>query len=192
MKASASVIIGELKDRGLKIESRSQLVDFINKREPKRHMTSLSKRWHFDGSCWRYLTSAGAIGPSGDVEFILDASFEDCLDVVGTADSWRETIGKHCVGNQLMTFAASIGFASVLLTPLKVQTSIGFCFFGKSRIGKSTSTDVGRSVTGTRFRTCSATQVGIEEIAHVSNGTLLTLDEIKQARPEVFAMNAYT
>jgi putative DNA primase/helicase len=86
-----------------------------------------------------------------------------------------------------MTFAADVGFASVVLRPLGVQTCVGFHLYGISRIGKSTATMLALTVTGSSVLPYDKSRAGIEDQCHIHSDTLLVMDEIKQAKAADFA-----
>ncbi len=85
-------IIRQLKRKGLKFgpdqRAAALLLEFIARRQPQRHLTSVTSRWN--SRC--YVTQTGTIGPPSAEEFVLDAAFNDVL--VGLSPGPRQTVKR--------------------------------------------------------------------------------------------------
>lgn len=115
--------------------------------------------------------------------FILQANgVPQQLRQSGTVKDWRDKVGKFCMGNSRLILAASIAFASPLVS-IAGDESGGIHLVGKSSCGKSTAQRVAVSIwSDPSFKvTWRATSNGLEAIAASRNDGLLVLDEIGQA-----------
>ena len=109
----------------------------------------------------------------------------------GTLEAWRDEVAAPCVGNSLLIFAASIALAGPCLE-LTGDRSGGFHFMGPSSKGKSTAERVpasvyGRPEPGGFIESWRATSNGAESVAARYSGTVLVLDEIREAEPKEIA-----
>lgn len=106
------------------------------------------------------------------------------LRTVGTWDGWCEVMRQAVAGRPLVAVPLLASVASVLLEPLKAKGFI-LSMDGGSGGGKSTALALGASVWGSPdgyMRKWDATQVGIEDLAHVLRHLPLFLDETQLAR----------
>jgi putative DNA primase/helicase len=108
-------------------------------------------------------------------------------------EGWQERIGRLCVGNSRLTFAASLAFAGPLLKWAGGTGSAAFHLVGDSSIGKTTVLRVAASVWGGReyLQRWRATDSGIEAMAAQHSDGLLCLDELAQLDPKVAGESAY-
>ena len=102
----------------------------------------------------------------------------------GTAEAWREHIGKACTGNSRLILAATAGLASTLQPFSGMADSGGFHYYGHSSVGKTTALAVGASIFGppaAYISTWRNTGNATEGTAAKHNHGLLCLDEIREA-----------
>jgi putative DNA primase/helicase len=111
---------------------------------------------------------------------------------LGTADAWRDTVGRLCRGNTRLLFVTSMGFAAPLLTRLDIEGG-GVHLRGPSSEGKTTLLLVAASVWGEpgRVERWRATANGLEGVACAYNDNLLLLDELKEIDPREAGIVAY-
>lgn len=105
----------------------------------------------------------------------------------GTLESWKQEIGRKCIGNSRLILAVSAAFSGPLLRPLNIQGG-GFHFRSASSAGKSTTQYVAGSVWGGGgpngfARTWAATKSASESTAELHNDGCLILDEMRLIDP---------
>jgi uncharacterized protein (DUF927 family) len=115
--------------------------------------------------------------------------------IAGSLDAWREQVARLARGNSRLIMALSAAFAGPLLHLLEHESG-GFHFRGHSSIGKSTALLAAASVWGggrapEYIRKWRTTDNALESIAAAHCDTLLLLDEMGQASPEVAGAVAY-
>lgn len=110
--------------------------------------------------------------------------------VKGSLADWQTNVAGPCIGNNLLTFAASMGFAAPVLELLG-QPSGGFHIVGETSKGKTTALEAAASVWGCRYVSWKTTDNEMENVAEHHNHILLTLDELSQVPPEQAAKIAY-
>jgi uncharacterized protein (DUF927 family) len=141
-----------------------------------------------------YVTASEAIGDAGEMIVFQNAhTTEPALAVTGTADQWRETVGRLGRGNSRIVFAISVSFAGPLLE-LTGGSGGGIHFRGGSSTGKTTILKAAASVWGnpeTYSRLWRATANGLEGLAAVHNDGTLILDELGQLDPREAGEAAY-
>ncbi|HTQ54028.1 MAG TPA: DUF927 domain-containing protein [Bryobacteraceae bacterium] len=144
-----------------------------------------------------FVLPGASIGPEGGEAVLFQTPFETehCLNVSGTADDWRNHVGRLCSGNSRLILAASCGFAGPLLSLMGGESG-GVHFVGATSTGKSTALMVGGSVLGGGGRngfvqSWRATANGLEAIAELHNDLTLFLDELAQMDPREAAEIAY-
>lgn len=108
----------------------------------------------------------------------------------GTAQEWREHVGRYCAGNSRLILAACAGFAATVLPFSEIHESGGWHLFGASSLGKTTALRVASSLHGRPSQymsTWRATGNALEGIAARYNHACLPLDEISQAEQQAGA-----
>ena len=115
----------------------------------------------------------------------------------GTVDGWRQSVGSWAVGNSRLAFTICVALGAPLLSLLKIG-GCGFNIQGDgSSIGKTTALLVAASVcgkgaeSGGYLTSWDTTGAALEENAMLHNDSLLVLDEMSRADPEVIAKSAY-
>ena len=98
------------------------------------------------GTAAAYVLPRETLGDDGGerILFQSDAPTEGTFGQRGTLDQWRERIGRLCVGNSRLTFAASCAFAGPLLAWAGGTDGGGVHFMGDSSCGKTTALQGGR------------------------------------------------
>lgn len=127
------------------------------------------------------------------VMFASEAPTEGGFERRGNLDQWKDRIGRRCLGNSRLTFAASCAFAGPVLAWAPGTDGGGFHLVGDSSCGKTTALRVAASVWGgpnflQRWR---ATDNGLEGMAAQHSDGLLCLDELAQLDPRVAGESAY-
>ena len=110
----------------------------------------------------------------------------------GTAEAWRDQVGRLCAGNSRLIMAVCASFAAPLLA-LTGDESGGVHLVGASSTGKTTALRVAASVWGGNqyLKRWRATANGLEAIAQGHNDALLVLDELAQVSPHEAGEIAY-
>jgi putative DNA primase/helicase len=149
--------------------------------------------WHRD----TFVLPDQAIGPDRGEEVLYQPSYDAVhhWKVRGTAEEWREQVGRRCGGNSRLIVAAACGFAGPILRLIGTESG-GIHFHGSTSTGKSTALVVGGSVCGgggpTGFvQTWRTTINGLEAVAEAHNDGTLFIDELAQVDPRDAAETAY-
>jgi putative DNA primase/helicase len=123
------------------------------------------------------------IGPSANrVILQSEVRVNGEYGIGGTFDEWKTLVAARAVGNPVMLFSMSAGFAGPLLKLCHADGTI-FHFRGKSSIGKTKGAlkPAGSIWGGPRFvQSWKMTGNGMEGAAALYNDGLLALDEISQ------------
>jgi putative DNA primase/helicase len=133
--------------------------------------------------------SQSASGIAGAYPALQKGTFE----TRGTLADWQERIGRFCVGNSRLTFAASCAFVGPLLPSTLVFFGGGFHLVGDSSCGKTTALRVAASVWGgpDYLQRWQATANRIEALAVQHSDRLLCLDELTALDPRLADESAY-
>lgn len=102
----------------------------------------------------------------------------------GTAEEWRENVGRLCAGNSRLTMSVCAALAASVLPFSGIGESGGFHLFGASSLGKTTALRVASSLNGlpaSYMQTWRNTGNALEGTAAKHNHRLLCLDEIREA-----------
>lgn len=141
-----------------------------------------------------YVTPAESIGQDDEIVVFQNAhALEPAFAISGTADDWRDSVGRLAAGNSRLVFALSVAFAGAL-ADVAGEDSGGFHLRGGSSSGKSTALKAAASVWGdpsTYPRLWRATANGLEGLAALHNDCLLILDELSQIDPKEAGEAAY-
>ena len=183
LSGSCEELRAELLSQGLHINhhKRSMLPAYLqSQRPPKQLECALKVGWHDDV----FVLPDRVIGRREDVFFQTDHAITAEYGRRGTLEEWRNHIAKYCVGNPLLLFQVSTGFAGPLLRKCHIDYA-GFHVFGYSSTGKTTGHKMAGSVWGgdSFRRSWKATGNGLEAAAVLFNDGLLALDEIGEADP---------
>ena len=137
------------------------------------------------------------IGPEGAESVLFQTPFETehFLNVSGTAEEWRDNVGRPCSGNSRLVLAISCALAGPLLSLVGGESG-GIHFTGATSTGKTTALLVGGSVLGGGGRngfvqSWRTTANGLEAVAETHNDLTLFLDELAQVDPKEAAETAY-
>ncbi|MBF24795.1 MAG: hypothetical protein CML18_14790 [Pusillimonas sp.] len=146
--------------------------------------------WHGDV----YVTPSEAIGQTNEIVVYQNAhALEPALSIAGTAEQWRDSVGRLAAGNSRVVFAASLALAAPL-ADIVGEDSGGFHLRGASSTGKTTALHVAASIWGNPkayARTWRSTVNGLESLAQMHNDGLLVLDELSQCDPREVGEAAY-
>ena len=195
--------LGELVDKGWRFVHDRKNVDHLKtylaiSNPDRRALCVTSTGWH--GRAF-VLPGDEILYPGGEPgkELIVlqTESAENPYATGGTADGWRQTIGAWAAGNSRLAFAVSVALAAPLLGLLKIG-GCGFNIQGDgSSIGKTTGLLIAASVCGKGtesggfLTSWDTTGAALEENAMLHNDTVLILDEMSRADPEVIGKSAY-
>ena len=186
----------ELLSMGLILEpgrkARERLERYLMQSLSSARVRCVSKVGWFD-KC--YVLPNTSYGSTDGEEVVYQGSptAEQQFQVSGSAEDWRENVGKVCAGNSRLVLAVSAAFAGPLLHPLLAESG-GLHFRGGSSIGKTTALSVAASVWGRPegyVNQWRATANGLETIALARNDGLLCLDELSQLPPREASETAY-
>lgn len=190
-------VAGMLLDAGLTMATggRQKVIAYLQSARPDARARITSRTgWHAtsDGPAV-YVLPNRAFGNEAD-EWLYEAegSSVHAFKTKGTADEWRDNVGRLCRGNSRLLFAVSVAFASPLLHLVGGESG-GFHYRSNSSDGKTTALRVACSVCGDggymqRWR---ATDNGLEALAMQHCDALLALDELAQLDPKVAGETAY-
>lgn len=183
-----------LLNMGLSIASganaRNRLTQYLQTRNPSE-MVRCADRVGWHGRA--FVLPRETIGDDGErVVYQVDGVSDNPYRQRGTVDTWRDKVGRVCVGNDRLLFAVSCALAGPLVRPGGVDSG-GFHFRGASSCGKTTALRVAASVWGGtgymhRWR---ATSNALESIAAQRCDGLLILDELAQVDPRDAGEAAY-
>lgn len=182
-----------LADAGLSLNAaqaaRQAFAEYLNVAASKDRARSVAKiGWHEVNGSQVFVVPGQTFGAAPERVVLQTADAERSLfNESGSLAQWRTEIGRRCIGNSRLTFAASCAFAAPLLGLLGEEGG-GFNLRGPSRTGKSTALHVAASVCGGTasagaggfVRAWRATGNGIEGVAAGHNDCLLPLDEMGQ------------
>ena len=174
-----AILNGGLEISTLKV-AREKLMKYVQAQQPEKRAVSVTKvGWH-NGV---FVFPDGGIGPGDDL-ILYQAAQETShnLRVQGTAEDWKNYVGKLCSGNSRLILAVSCAFAAPLLGMTDSESG-GFHFYGDSSRGKSTTQIVAGSVWGGGgekgyLESWRTTANGLEIFAEIHNDGLGCLDEI--------------
>ncbi|UCV09139.1 DUF927 domain-containing protein [Dechloromonas denitrificans] len=190
-------VAGMLLDAGLTMATggRQKVIAYLQSARPEARARITSRTgWHAtsDGPAV-YVLPNRAFGNEAD-EWLYEAegSSVHAFKSKGSAEEWRNHVGRLCRGNSRLLFAVSVAFASPLLYLVGGESG-GFHYRSNSSDGKTTALRVACSVCGDggymqRWR---ATDNGLEALAMQHCDALLALDELAQLDPKVAGETAY-
>ena len=176
------------------LRMRERFTEYLQRASVYRRVLCVPRiGWHGDV----YVLPDAAFGSSEDEEILYQPPSDSVHQwkVRGTADQWREHVGRRCGGNSRLVLAVSCGFAGPLLA-LAGAESGGIHFRGATSIGKTTALIVGGSVCGGGgeagfVQPWRATINGLEAVAEAHNDATLFLDELAQVEASEAADTAY-
>ncbi|HMW21964.1 MAG TPA: DUF927 domain-containing protein [Burkholderiaceae bacterium] len=190
---------GELLDMGFMTPAdnnrRRWLTEYLQTRRPADRVR-LVDRVGWQGRAYvlprETLTQSDA-DPGERLMFHSEAPAEDAFAQRGSAAQWQERIGRLCVGNSRLLFAASVALAGPVLAWVPGMESGGFHLRGDSSCGKTTALRVAASVWGGRdyLQRWRATDNGLEAQAAQHSDCVLVLDELGQLDAKVAGESAY-
>lgn len=171
---------------------RRWLTEYLQSRQPAELVRIVDRvGWHGRA----YVLPRETLGDDGGerILFQSEAPTEGTFEARGTLAQWQERIGRLCVGNSRLAFAASCAFAGPLLAWAAGTDGGGWHLVGDSSCGKTTGLRVAASVWGGRdyLQRWRATDNGIEAMAAQHSDGLLCLDELAQLDPKVAGESAY-
>lgn len=173
---------GYLLSAGLEIatshKARQLFSDYLLKSDPSATVRCVPRTGWFKGG---FVLPDVNIGDFGFEQVRLQAKAITCegYGVSGTLRQWQNGIADLCVGNNLLIFAVSAGFAAPVLSLVGLEPG-GFHFCSHSSSGKTTLLRVAASLYGSEkyLQKWKATINGLEAVAAQHNDTLLCLDEL--------------
>lgn len=173
-----------LADAGLKIhpKKRAELAHYL-----LIESDAAPRAWAVEKTGWTrdsYVLPHRTIGASAQPILFQGQDRTAAFAEAGTAEAWREHVGKACIGNSRLILAATAGLAATLLPWSGMADSGGFHYYGHSSVGKTTALAVGASIFGppaAYISTWRNTGNATEGTAAKHNHGLLCLDEIREA-----------
>jgi putative DNA primase/helicase len=175
-------------------KARDLLTVYLQTTRPEARALCVARiGWHDDS----FVLPGSTIGPEGAGTVLFQTPFETdhYVNVSGTAEDWRNNVGRFCSGNSRLILAASCAFAGPTLSLVGGESG-GVHFIGATSTGKSTALLVGGSVIGGGGRngfvqSWRTTANGLEAIAELHNDLTLYLDELAQMDAREAAETAY-
>lgn len=171
---------------------RALLTAYLQSRRPAELVRIVDRvGWHGRA----YVLPRETLGDDGGerILFQSDSPTESTFERRGTLARWQDLIGRHCIGNTRLAFAASLAFAAPLLAWAPGTDSGVVHLVGDSSCGKTTALRVAASVNGGRdyLQRWRATDNGLEATAALHSDALLCLDELAQLDARVAGESAY-
>ncbi|MBX3601181.1 MAG: DUF927 domain-containing protein [Rubrivivax sp.] len=171
---------------------RRWLTEYLQSRRPAELVCIVDRvGWHGRA----YVLPRETLGDSGGERLVFqaEAPTEGAFERRGSLIDWQHRIGRLCVGNSRLLFAASCAFAGPLLAWAGGTDGGGFHLVGDSSCGKTTALRVAASVWGGRdyMQRWRATDNGVEGIAAQHSDALLVLDELAQLDAKAAGEAAY-
>ncbi len=190
---------GELLDMGFMAPTdnnrRRWLTEYLQSRNPTDRVRLVDRiGWQGRAFVLPKETLNPALADPGErLMFHSDSPAEDTFTQRGSVAQWQERIGRHCVGNSRLLFAASVALAGPALAWVPGMESGGFHLRGDSSCGKTTALRVAASVWGGRdyLQRWRATDNGLEAQAAQHSDGVLVLDELGQLDARVAGESAY-
>ncbi len=176
---------------------RAHLTAYLQSRKPAELVRIVDRvGWHdAAGGAKVYVLPRETLGDDGGerVMFQSEAPTDGTFGQRGTLDQWRERIGRLCVGNSRLTFAASCAFAGPMLAWAADTDGRGVHLVGDSRSGKTAALRVAASIWGGRdyMQRWRASDNGLEGIATQHSDGVLCLDELAQLDAKVAGESCY-
>jgi uncharacterized protein (DUF927 family) len=175
-------------------KAREKLTVYLQTVRPQARALCVTRvGWHGDN----FVLPDATLGPDSAETVLFQTPFDTdhYLNVLGTADEWRENVGRFCSGNSRLILAVSCALAGPVL-PLVGSESGGVHLVGATSTGKSTALWVGGSVLGGGgmngfVQSWRTTANGLEAIAELHNDLTLFLDELSQIDAREAAETAY-
>jgi uncharacterized protein (DUF927 family) len=168
---------------GASRRARELLSQFVQNEHPERSCTCVARIGWFGKT---FVFPDSTIPQTDAVLFQPRERVEHAWRTAGTLDEWRERIGRKCINNLRLTFAASMSFAAPLLEPLGIEGG-GVHLTGPTSTGKTTVQALAASVCGGGprgfCRSWRTTANALESVAEMHNGALLVLDELSELDP---------
>ena len=148
-----------------------------------------STGWHGDHV---FILPTEQIGSDDSEEVVYQGNIDSVVSQKGSVSGWIEAIGKYCVDNSRLIFAASMAFTAPVIKLIGSE-NFGVNLFGSSSTGKTTSLRVACSVWGGRdyMLRWRATGNGLEGTATAHNDLFMALDELAEVSPHEAGSIAY-
>ena len=173
---------------------RALLTSYLQSRQPAALVRLVDRvGWHG----LALVLPRETLGDEGEerIMFHSEAPTEANFGQRGSVAQWQERIGRVCVGNSRLAFAASCAFGAPLLAWAPDTDPGGFSLYGSSGKGKTTAARVAASVNGSAepsyMQAWRATENGMEVLAAQHCHALLVLDELAGMDPKAMGAAAY-
>jgi putative DNA primase/helicase len=192
------VLCASLLSDGLVIERIYFLhfASYLNRVRVKSRVITVDRTgWHNIKGRWHFVLPKETIGPSDGERVILKEAGVDYYEKRGTLTDWQAGIGTMSKGEGSLILNLSSALVASLARITGINAS-GLNIVDDTSKGKSTcqyagATVWGRGGKGGFVQPWNATINGIEAVAVLFNDTLLSLDDMKQAAPQVVSEALY-
>lgn len=189
LSRKSAEVVARLLDHGLTLghvkDAKDRVLRLLKLWKPDERLTTISQLGWADETFSSFALGDTVIGQASVLSHVsLTRGPARHLIAKGTAQTWRDNIGRKCNGNPLMIVAVSLAFSGPLLALLG-EPGGGLHFRGTSSSGKTTLLRLAASVWGARglIGQWRATSNGLEGTASAMNDMLLPLDEIAEISP---------
>ena len=168
---------------------KRKLIEYLVSAVPSKEIQLIESTGYYGKA---YVRPDMIIGETTSEVMLTTSAKDNAVVTNGNLEEWIQHVSNYCVGNSRLMFAASIGFASLLLKPCNIQSG-GFHFAGTSSTGKTTCLRVASSIFGSPqyLKTWRATDNALESVAFKHNDALLVLDELSELSSKKAGSIAY-
>lgn len=98
--------------------------------------------------------------------------------------SWNKNVGIYVKNNPILILNTALALSSVLLKYLETK-NVFIQYTGQTSSGKTSGLEYACSIMGNKVTSFKASKNGLEALAQTSNDSLVSLDEIAEANPEI-------
>lgn len=177
------------------VQSRKLLSDLLTRMSSPKWTTAYTRVGWTDRTNSTFILPGGVgIGREGVFSAGDVGGSRHGFEETGTLIEWQEYVSTIATRNSLTMFAMSCAFLGPLLEPLGMESG-GFHLMGRLSEGKTATVRMALSIFGSPkllLITWNSTSNGLGARAALRNGTILAIDELKEAPAKVVGETVYT
>lgn len=192
---NAEEALGQILDKGLRLEpnknAKHLLIEYLQSVNPTQRCYIVDKNGWINNEYKKYIPFDMGKQEDGS-EYLIrrDGSTNSPYTQSGTLQEWKDSIGLLSRGNPLLMISILMGLSGPMLSPMG-YSGFGIHFYGLTSQGKTTTMNIGASVTGAEVNKWKATVNGLENTAVEFNDNTLFLDELGEMNPDDLCYSAY-